>query len=153
MKEIERRFFVKTMPANLHEYTGHSITQGYVFFDPVVRLRKTESEFFLTIKTKGLLVREEIELNIEKENFDTMWHKVEGNIIEKTRYEIPLGQNLKAELDIFHGQFHPLIIVEVEFDTIARSQEFIPPDWFGEDITFSTEYANKSLAQHGLQGL
>ena len=153
MKEIERRFFVNSMPQNLHEYKSRNITQGYVFFDPVVRLRKAENEFFLTIKTKGLLVREEIELNIEKENFDTMWRKVEGNIIVKTRYDIPLEQNLKAELDIFHGQFSPLVIVEVEFDTIARSEAFIPPDWFGEEITFSAQYSNKALAQYGLQSL
>ena len=151
MKEIERRFFIKTMPANLHKYKSHNITQGYVFFDPVIRLRKTDSEFFLTIKAKGLLVREEVEWAIEKENFETMWLKIEGNIIEKTRYEIPLEQNFIAELDIFHGQFASLNIVEVEFDNISQSEQFIPPDWFGEEITFFPEYSNKSLAQHGLQ--
>ena len=151
MKEIERRFFVKTMPQNLHEYKSHNITQGYVFFDPVVRLRKTQKDFFLTIKTGGLLVREETEINITKEHFENMWQKVEGNIIDKTRYEIPLSPNLTAELDIFHAQFETLVIVEVEFDTPAHSQAFTPPDWFGEEITFSAKYTNKALAQYGSQ--
>jgi len=139
------------MPQNLCEYKSHQITQGYVFFDPVVRLRKTQDNFFLTIKTGGLLVREEIEFPVEKEKFDNMWLKVEGNIIEKTRYEIPLEQNLTAELDIFHGQFEPLIIVEVEFDNLSASKQFTPPGWFGEEITLRPEYSNKTLAQHGLK--
>ena len=151
MKEIERRFFIKKLPENLNKYKSRSITQGYVFFEPVVRLRKSDDEYFLTIKTGSLLVREEIEISVEKENFDIMWAKVEGNIIDKTRYEIPLDRKLTAELDIFHGKFDSLIIVEVEFDNIDSSEQFTPPDWFGEEITFSAEYANRSLAQHGLK--
>ena len=41
-KEIERKFLIKELPANLSEYPFHELTQGYLNTDPVVRVRKED---------------------------------------------------------------------------------------------------------------
>ena len=51
------------------------------------------------------------------------------------------------ELDIFHGKFEGLILAEVEFPSLEEAKNFTPPEYFGEDVTFSTEYHNSTLSQ------
>ena len=41
-----------------------------------------------------------------------------------------------------------LIIVEVEFSSIEEANSFVPPDWFGEDVTNSILYHNSYLSTH-----
>ena len=60
---------------------------------------------------------------------------------------LPLGKGLIAELDIFEGELAPLILAEVEFPDEDSAFSFIPPDWFGEDVTFSGKYHNSFLSQ------
>ena len=47
-KEIERKFLIKELPANLSEYPFHELTQGYLNTDPVVRVRKEDDTYYLT---------------------------------------------------------------------------------------------------------
>ena len=37
------------------------------------------------------------------------------------------------------------MIVEVEFASEEDTHEFIPPEWFGKDVTFDKRYANKNM--------
>ena len=60
---------------------------------------------------------------------------------------IPLECGLTAELDIFEDSLAPLILIEVEFPTEEDALSFLPPLWFGEDVTFSGEYHNSNLSQ------
>jgi CYTH domain-containing protein len=48
-------------------------------------------------------VREEIEKEIEKSEFDKKWKSVGKNYLRKVRYEIP-HERYKIELDIFQGK-------------------------------------------------
>ena len=59
--EIERKFLVKreNLPENLEQYPSKAIEQGYLCTEPVVRIRKSNDNYFLTYKSKGLLAREE----------------------------------------------------------------------------------------------
>ena len=60
---------------------------------------------------------------------------------------IPLpGTSCTAELDIFSGHYKGLMLVEVEFETEEQANAFVPPEWFGKDVTFSGEYQNSRLA-------
>ena len=77
--------------------------------------------------------------------------KIDGLLIAKTRYLIPLNDHLTAELDIFEKDLAPLSLVEVEFDSIEEADRFTAPDWFGEDVTNSGKYHNSYLSQHGLR--
>lgn len=67
-------------------------------------------------------------------------------MIEKTRVFVPIEQGYTAELDIYHGFLEGLLTVEVEFPSEEAALEFIPPIWFGEDITSDKRFKNKSLA-------
>ena len=58
---------------------------------------------------------------------------------------------MKIELDIFHGAHQGLILAEVEFPTEKMAEEYQPPEWFGEDVTFSTKYHNSTLSQQKVE--
>ena len=161
--EIERKFTVKTLPANLATYPSHLIEQAYLNVNPVIRVRRQDEEYYLTYKGKGLLAREEYNLPLNKESYDHLLKKADGNIISKRRYLIPINQpafstdtvltpeekaaSLTIELDIFDAPFAPLIIAEVEFPTEAAANAFLPPDWFDTDVTYDPQYHNSNLSR------
>ena len=144
--EIERKYLIRRLPENLSQYQCKKIAQGYICTNPVVRIRKSDDEYYLTYKGKGLMTREEYNLPLTQEGYEHMLPKIDGRLIEKSRYLIPLDGKLTAELDIFEGDLAPLIIVEVEFDSLDAANSFIPPEWFGEDVTESRKYHNSNLA-------
>lgn len=146
--EIERKFTIKKVPANLNTYQYHHIEQAYLNTNPVVRIRKQDEEYYLTYKGKGLLAREEYNLPLNKESYYHLRQKADGTIISKRRYLIPLpSSSLTIELDIFDEPFAPLIIAEVEFTSEEEAQAFLPPDWFDEDVTFDPTYHNSNLSK------
>ncbi len=151
--EIERKYLVKKMPADLSACKCHKISQGYLNIDPVVRIRQSNDEYYMTYKGKGLLAREEYNLPLNREAYEHLASKIDGILISKTRYEIPLENNLIAELDIFERELAPLKFVEVEFPSVDAADSFIAPEWFGRDVTECGNYQNSYLSRHGLEGL
>lgn len=145
--EIERKFLVKELPADLDSYKQQRISQGYLNTNPVVRIRRSNDEYYLTYKGKGMMVREEYNLPLNEESFLHMLPKIDGILIDKIRYLIPLDDKLTAELDLFLGTLAPLRIVEVEFETEEEANAFVPPDWFGDDVTNLKQYHNSTLSQ------
>ena len=95
------------------------------------------------------MVREEYNLPLTKEAYEHLKGKVDGRLISKTRHVIPIEteSRLKIELDIFHGNLEPLMLAEVEFPYEESANSFVAPEWFGEDVTFSTKYHNSNLSQ------
>ena len=158
--EIERKFLIQTLPEHLENFHSHLIEQGYLCTDPVVRIRRQDDEFILTYKGKGFMTREEYNLPLTEEAYYHLREKADGNIISKKRYVIPLvnpsfkpdypappdDYTLFIELDVFEAPFAPLIMAEVEFGSKESAEGFIPPDWFGEDVTFEREYHNSVMA-------
>lgn len=147
--EIERKFLVQSTPS-LTTYSSKKITQAYISTDPVIRLRKMGDQYFLTIKSQGHMIREEFEMPITKEQYDSLYKKVDSSPIEKIRYFIPLENNLTAELDIYKGHLNGLCTVEVEFTSVGAADSFKPPEWFGKDITLDNRYKNNNLATYGI---
>lgn len=145
--EIERKYLVNKLPDNLEQFPHRIIVQGYLNTNPVVRIRKDGDEYVLTYKSKGLMVREEYNLPLNAESFRHLLSKIDGRIITKTRYCIPLGDDLTIELDIFSGELAPLVLAEVEFPSEDAANQFVPPAWFGEDVTFSSRYHNSNLSK------
>ena len=145
--EIERKYLVKSIPENLKDYPCRVMEQGYLNIAPVIRIRKDNDNFELTYKSKGLMVREEYNLPLTKEAYEHLLLKIDGRLIKKRRYMIPLEGNLTVELDVFEGELAPLILAEVEFPDEDRALSFTPPDWFGEDVTFSGKYHNSHLSR------
>lgn len=96
------------------------------------------------------MVREEYNLPLTKEAYEHLLPKIDGLLIAKTRYLIPLWNGLTAELDLFEDALDGLKLVEVEFSSVEEANAFVAPEWFGEDVTGSGRYHNSYLSQHGL---
>jgi CYTH domain-containing protein len=144
--EIERKYLVKTLPEDLDSYPCRFLEQGYLSTEPVVRVRQDNDKYELTYKSKGLMVREEYNLPLTKESYDHLKAKADGRIITKKRYMIPY-ERYTIELDVFEGELAPLILAEVEFSSEEEANAFSAPEWFGEDVTFSTKYHNSNLSK------
>mgnify|MGYP000838019142 CR=1 FL=1 len=145
--EIERKYLLKQLPSNLDSYASKKIAQGYLCTSPVVRVRRSNDSYYMTYKGAGLMVREEYNLPLTKEAYGHLLAKADGNIITKTRYEIPEKDNLTIELDVFEGKFDGLLLAEVEFASEEEALGYIPPEWFGEDVSNSTKYHNSTLSR------
>ena len=143
--EIERKFLIKNLPENLEQYDHKEIAQGYLCTSPVVRIRRSNDDYYLTYKGKGMMVREEYNLPLTKEPYLHLKEKIDGRLIEKTRYLISLTDKLTAELDVFHGDLAPLTLVEVEFESVEEANAFTAPEWFGEDVTNDGRYHNSNM--------
>lgn len=144
--EIERKYLITRLPEQLDSYPCRIIEQGYLNTAPVIRIRKDNNHYELTYKSKGMMVREEYNLPLTREAYLHLRSKIDGRLILKKRYMIPLNSSLTVELDIFEGELEGLILAEVEFPDVEAAEAFLPPDWFGEDVTFSGEYHNSYLS-------
>ena len=145
-KEIERKFLVDELPANLDEYDFHDLEQGYLNTAPVVRVRKEDDTYYLTYKGRGFIEREEYNLPLTEEAYLHLVAKSDGKIISKRRYRIPFN-GYTIELDVFKEPFAPLVLAEVEFQTLEEANAFVPPAWFGRDVTLEPEYTNSYLSR------
>lgn len=156
--EIERKFTVKKMPEDLDSYDSHRIIQAYLCRDPVVRVRRSDDEYYMTYKGRGLIEREEYNLPLNKEAFEHLLAKADGKVISKTRYLIPLKDPvfkdgyetdsevmLTVELDVFDEPFSPLIIAEVEFPDKETADAYVPEAWFMEDVSEDPRYHNSNM--------
>ena len=148
--EIDRKFTVKKLPADLDSYEYHVIEQAYLVTAPTVRVRREDDSYYMTYKSIGssdtLLVHEEYNLPLTREAYETLAGKSDGNVIRKKRYLIPCGQHT-IELDIFAEPFESLIVAEVEFESVEDANAFVPPEWFDEDVTDRKEYRNSYLSR------
>ncbi len=148
--EIERKFIPRQLPENLEQYPRHEIEQGYLCTDPTVRIRKKDNSYFLTYKSCGMLAHQEYEMPLTQEAYLHLREKTDGFLITKHRYLIPLGKTQTIELDIFHGRHEGIILAEVEFASVEEADSFVPPYWFGEDVTFDSRYHNSEMSKGAL---
>ncbi|GHU41594.1 hypothetical protein FACS1894111_04130 [Clostridia bacterium] len=144
--EIERKFLLKQVPANLEQYPHSKIEQGYLCTNPVVRIRRQDSEYFLTYKGGGMMARMEYNLPLTLESYLHLKEKTDGILITKTRYRLPYQDKHTIELDVFEGSLAPLLLAEVEFESEEEANAFTPPQWFGEDVTYSSKYHNSVMS-------
>ncbi len=150
MSEIERKFLVAEMPRA--EGAKATIEQGYLALDErgEVRLRRIDGELLLTAKQGHGEVREEVEVSIHPRAFEALWPLTAGRRVRKVRHYMPLGDGLRAEVDVYDGPLDGLRTAEIEFDSTAAADDFSPPPWFGEELTGDERYANQTLATKGL---
>lgn len=145
MMEVERKFLVTAFP-ELEEYRYHDIEQGYISRSPVIRIRRRDDDYILTVKGSGLMSRQEFELPLTREQYEELSRKVEGIVIKKRRYLIPF-EGYTIELDVFAEPLAPLVYAEVEFPDEAAAKAFTPPRWFGEDVTSDPNATNAALSR------
>jgi len=151
--EIERKFLVDDVPADLDTHPSAQIDQGYLAITDdglEVRIRSYGPRAALTIKSGAGQVRLEEEIDIDERRFRSLWPLTEGKRIRKRRYVIPVAEGLQIELDVYADALTGLVTAEVEFDSAAAAAAFSPPAWLGRDVTDDSRYKNKRLAVDGL---
>ena len=146
--EIERQFLVDRLPQLPEKY--ELLRQGYVALLPEIRIRQIGDSYFqLTVKRGAGLVREEGEMEISQQEFDHLADRLcPGTcMIEKMRYKISLAGGLVAELHVHTGHLAGFNYVEVEFSDVEAAKAFVPPVWFGREVTEDARFSYGTLAQ------
>lgn len=146
--EIERQFLVNNLPVLPAECDR--LRQGYVALLPEIRIRQIGMHHFtLTVKRGAGLIREEWETEISRKEFDSLAQRLQPGtqLIEKRRYRIPLANGLAAELHVHEGHLTGFNYVEVEFPSTREAVSFIPPVWFGREVTEDARFSYGALAQ------
>ena len=150
MEEIERKFLVESTDFIKESTVNNRIVQGYLNSNPerTVRVRIKGNKGFLTIKGKGNengTTRFEWEKEISLSEAEALLQLCESGIIDKIRYEIPLGKHT-FEVDIFSGENQGLIIAEVELT--SENEFFEQPNWLGKEVTGDKKYYNSHLSEN-----
>lgn len=150
MLEIERKFLLKNFPGNIKKAKTEEILQGYLSMGKnPLRVRQKGKIFELAKKLNVVLgdksQREEIIIPIDKKEFKKLW-PLTVKYLKKTRFDYHLPYNLLAEIDVFRGKLTGFVMVEIEFKTTKARDAFVPPKWFGQDITHKHWSANSYLA-------
>ena len=150
MEEIERKFLLNSTEFIQESSLQNRIVQGYLNSDPsrTVRVRIKGKKGFLTIKGKGNAsgtTRFEWEKEIAVAEAELLLQLCEKGIIDKIRYEIPVGKHT-FEVDVFSGENHGLIIAEVELS--SENEFFEKPHWLGMEVTGDKRYYNSYLSEN-----
>jgi adenylate cyclase len=144
--ETERKFLVRGEFRHL-AVKKIKITQSYLLKDPdkTIRLRIADEKGFLTIKSRisrESLSRNEWEFEIPVSDAEDMIKVCLPGKIVKDRYLIPSGSHT-IEVDVFHDKNEGLVIAEIELS--SEDEQFIRPEWLGEEVTGNPEYYNSNL--------
>ena len=150
MQEIERKFLVKSDLFKLFATAQKKIAQGYLNTHPerTVRVRISNKKAFLTVKGKGNesgMTRFEWEKEIPLEEAKSLLELCEKGVIEKTRFEIPVGKHV-FEVDEFYGENRGLIIAEIELSD--ENEAFEKTDWLGKEVTNDKRFYNAYLSKN-----
>lgn len=148
--EIERKWLVRRedLPCEPGLLKHKHMEQYYLCTDPVLRVRRENDEYFITYKGSGRLTRTECSMPVDRDAFERLKNKAEGAVIIKDRYYYPLeASGCTAEVDIFSGRYEGLIYAEVEFESESAAEAFVPPSWFGAEVTFLPGYSNAELSR------
>lgn len=152
--EIEKKYKVKKLPENLEECENFTIEQSYLNKGgSPIRLRKfIKSDKINYIFSKKVRVAKDmpecIEYNIEltEEIYLKLLEAKEGRTIIKTRYKVPIGDGLKVDLDVFHDFFEGVCIAEIEYKSIDQANNYIVPNWLGEELFGIEKLHNSYMA-------
>jgi CYTH domain-containing protein len=155
--ERERKFLIKTLPADRSRYPHTLIEQGYLATtgrhnrSAEVRIRRMDGRAVLTVKKGHGTARSESEIALDRASRRVLWTLTRGLRVTKVRYQIPYRGHT-IELDVYRGAVQGLAVAEVEFRSDRALRRFVPPDWFGREITGRKEFSNSRLAVTGWKG-
>jgi adenylate cyclase len=143
--EIERKFLVRTELLPEPE-DGVRIAQAYLRIPPgpTVRIRQYGDKAYLTIKgeTTGIS-RPEFEYPIPPEDIRPLFQLAVTPPVIKVRKTV-VADGKKWEIDFFEGDNQGLILAEIELR--SENEQFILPDWVGQEVSGDPKYYNSQLA-------
>ena len=146
-QEIERKFLVKNDNFKKESFKETKIVQGFLSTVPerTVRIRIKGDKGFITVKGIGNesgASRFEWEKEISIEDAKDLLKISEPGVIDKTRFNVKSGGHT-FEVDEFYGENNGLTVAEVELS--SEDEDFIKPDWIGEEVTGQVKYYNSML--------
>lgn len=148
--EIERKFLIPFDTFNERRaVSSFIIEQAYISYNYLeeVRVRCSiygeRNVYTLTVKKKNSdpYVRMEDEIEITRNTFFNLL----GNLptLCKHRYVIAGEHTPSGIYTIYVDVYRDgTKIAEVEFSSIEQAESFIPPNWFGSEITRNGHYSN-----------
>lgn len=153
--ETERKFLLSLdkLPDDMASRADiFDLVQTYISYSPEMRVRKVNGTYYyFTLKRPKDdigLSREEIEFQISNDEYDELLKKQVGETILKTRYQF-YEDNIYISVDVYSGNLTGLAVAEVEFGSVEESEKYVPPSWFGADITSDKRYKNANLEKNG----
>ena len=152
--EIERQFLIEKFP-DLPEIYAAQVWQGYLSTAPVVRIRRFSppdgcDRYEMTVKGRGTMVRAEVNIPIDASQYEEMAGILTKLPIHKDYhvYELPGGLRLECSA-VDPESDHGFLYAEVEFDSGAAANAFVPPDFLGREMTEVREF---SMSQYWIRG-
>jgi len=149
-QEIERKFLVK---GNYKKHASEKIKIVQAFLSTVpertVRIRIKGDKGYLTIKGIGNesgASRYEFEKEISVNDAIDLIKICEPGVIDKTRYIVPISNNLFFEVDEFYGENGGLVVAEIELP--SEDTVFEKPAWLGKEVTGDVRYFNSMLMKN-----
>jgi CYTH domain-containing protein len=148
-QEIERKYLVTSDCYKEMAVARYHIRQGYISREKTgtVRVRITDDKAYLTIKGKpavGHFARYEWEKEIDVKEAEELMKLCQGTIIDKTRWIVPATEEeLKWEVDEFHGKHDGLVVAEIELE--SEDQVVVLPAFIGKDVTDDPQYYNANM--------
>jgi adenylate cyclase len=151
-REIERKFLVRDadLPRGALAH-GVAMTQGYLAYDPSIRVRLTRDEAtgaeraYLNIKGPGMIDRAEFEYDVPVDDARALLGLCHA-ALTKVRYHVPVGGH-RWDLDRFTGAHAGLWLAEVEL--ASADEAFERPGWLGDEVSLDKRYTNGALARAG----
>lgn len=149
--EVERKYLLSALPAQLPPASVVTLEQGYIPGERLIeRLRREvqdgDERFTRTVKHGSGIARLELEEETTRGVFETMWPLTVGRRVAKRRYRVREGA-LTWEIDEFTDR--ELVLAEVELDD--PSHEPAIPHWLqpvmDREVTGQPEYVNANLAR------
>lgn len=131
--EIERKWLIKGLPSEIYKYKySADIKQGYISVDPEVRIRSHYNmlsdgnifdQHYLSIKSNGTLSRMEVEIEISKDNYESLLKLVPYDLISKKYFTYEFA-GYTIEMSKVDDQWY---YAEVEFKSEEDAKEFVFP--------------------------
>lgn len=145
-QEIERKFLVSGEYKSL-AFAQSRIVQGYISSarGRTVRVRIRDGKGYLTIKgasNESGTSRYEWEKELPLAEAEELMKLCEPGVIDKTRYLVRSGSHI-FEVDEFYGENEGLVVAEVELQ--SEEEEFVKPNFIGEEVTGDVRYYNSQL--------
>ena len=145
--EIERRFLIRNEEWRRGADIGREISEGYLACSSSssVRIRCSADQASITVKgTATGIIRQEFEYPVPVADAEQMIDRLcAGGVVRKCRYRLHFDVDL-WEIDVYQGSNQGLVLAEIELR--SASQEFVRPEWLGDEVSTDPRYFSVRLA-------
>ena len=131
--EIERRWLVQDWP-NLSPAATFYMEQGYFSTRPAIRIREEALEggttaYVLCFKGGAGLVREEIEISVDRDRYQRLKAMLGKPMIQKEQHRYPLPGGFTLDVNSVDPHLETgFFYAEVEFPDEASALAWTPPE-------------------------